>query len=348
MYTAWLHFESDGEVPHIHIAALRVDENGNTNNDHNIHIRLQRAAEIVARRRGWTAARDVRKENLARLQQQCETILKQMQTFSFDDYFKAIEALPDGYIVAPKYDKSGTLVNYVIYKDPEIKRQQPVDMKKLKKNKYRASDIGKGRHFTVSALQQTWEKLHADLQQDEKQSVSKPQTPRKQSESTVSASVQKPCSTTAKPLQPLGDDRRRFRNAVEKEDCKSPAPSLQSPYSGIKTYDYTVYKRGTVPYDYTDGDRSTRFFIPEKVMDYFNDEFDYRLFENCDELIRTAVAVFVGMINDSIEMTPSVGGGGSSDLPKRDKDDDDLRWARRCAHFATARHGKKPRIQYHR
>jgi dihydrofolate reductase len=37
------------------------------------------------------------------------------------------------------------------------------------------------------------------------------------------------------------------------------------------------------------------------------------------------------------------GGGSQSDLPWRDKDDDDLQWARRCARAATLLLGKKPR-----
>jgi len=46
--------------------------------------------------------------------------------------------------------------------------------------------------------------------------------------------------------------------------------------------------------------------------------------------------------------TPAVsagggGGGSQSDLPWRDKDDDDLQWARRCARAATLLLGKKPR-----
>jgi hypothetical protein len=43
--TCWVHFESKGEIPHLHAAVSRVDINGKTNNDHNIHIRAQRAAE---------------------------------------------------------------------------------------------------------------------------------------------------------------------------------------------------------------------------------------------------------------------------------------------------------------
>ena len=55
-YSVWLHTESKGEVPHLHAAVCRLDENGNINNDHNIHLRAQRAAERVAKKRGWTTA----------------------------------------------------------------------------------------------------------------------------------------------------------------------------------------------------------------------------------------------------------------------------------------------------
>lgn len=51
-YSVWLHKESAGEVPHLHAAVCRLDEDGNINNDHNIHLRAQRAAERVAKKRG--------------------------------------------------------------------------------------------------------------------------------------------------------------------------------------------------------------------------------------------------------------------------------------------------------
>ena len=54
-YTVYLHMESKGKVPHLHAAICRFDENGNINNDHNIHLRAQRAAERVAVNRGGEA-----------------------------------------------------------------------------------------------------------------------------------------------------------------------------------------------------------------------------------------------------------------------------------------------------
>ncbi len=329
LYTAWLHFDSDSGVPHIHVGALRVDKYGMTNNDHSIHKRFQLATQKVALRRGWTTPKEIRMASIAKLELQCETILKDMQKFSFDDYFKAIEDLPDGYIVVPKHDKQGTLVNYAVYKDPDAKRQQPADIKKLKKNKYKASDIGKGRHYMVSTLQQTWEKLHADLQQDGKQLADKVSITRQQAASNVSASVQTPCTASAEPLH---------------SECRGLAPVVQSTRTGVNKHDYTTYKRGTIPYDYIGEEGKTCLYIPEEVMDFFNDEYDYRFIANCDELIQTAIGVFVGIIVGPTEQVQVGSGGTTSDLPWRDKDDDDLRWAHKCAQYATAIHSKKPRV----
>ena len=82
-----------------------------------------------------------------------------------------------------------------------------------------------------------------------------------------------------------------------------------------------------------------RFYIPERILDYFNEEFDYREVANSSELTDMAVTLFVGILD-----TPAVSARGSqSELPWRDKDDDDLQWARRCARAATLLLGKKPR-----
>lgn len=43
--SVWLHEESKSGIPHLHAIVCRVDENGNINNDHAIHLRAQRAAE---------------------------------------------------------------------------------------------------------------------------------------------------------------------------------------------------------------------------------------------------------------------------------------------------------------
>ena len=108
--------------------------------------------------------------------------------------------------------------------------------------------------------------------------------------------------------------------------------------------DYTHYRSGSVSYTLSPhGRREQRFYIPERVLDYFNEEFDYREVANSSELTDIAVAIFVGMLDTPTVSTGGGGGGSQSDLPWRDKDDDDLQWARRCARAATLLLGKKPR-----
>lgn len=62
--TVWLHRDSRSGIPHRHAAVCRVDESGELNNDHQIHLRAQRAAERIARRRGWTTAEERHDEHV--------------------------------------------------------------------------------------------------------------------------------------------------------------------------------------------------------------------------------------------------------------------------------------------
>lgn len=104
---------------------------------------------------------------------------------------------------------------------------------------------------------------------------------------------------------------------------------------------YTGYRPDTVSYTLTHSGQEQRFYIPEKVLECFNDEFDYRDIENSQELTDMAVALFIGLLE-----TPNVatgGGGSQSDLPWRDKNEDDLQWARRRARAAIRTLGKKPK-----
>lgn len=79
------------------------------------------------------------------------------------------------------------------------------------------------------------------------------------------------------------------------------------------------------------------------MLDCFNDEFDYRDTENSQALTDMAVAIFVGLLETPNVSSGSSGGGSQSDLPWRDKDEDDLQWARRCTRAAGRLLGKKPK-----
>lgn len=58
---------------------------------------------------------------------------------------------------------------------------------------------------------------------------------------------------------------------------------------------------------------------------------------------RASLLIFVGLFETPNVTTGGSGGGSQSDLPWRDKDEDDLQWARRCARTAGRLLGKKPK-----
>ncbi len=142
-YTVWLHTESEGGVPHLHATVCRMDEDGNINNDHNIHLRAQRAAERVARKRGWTTAAQVRNSNIHQVNRDCMDTLKSMQSWSWVEYKDAL--IQKGYAVHERKDGNGILRGYALVNG---------------NTKYKASELGVGRNLMISKLPKTWEKLH--------------------------------------------------------------------------------------------------------------------------------------------------------------------------------------------
>ncbi len=276
-YTVWLHTESKGEVPHLHAAVCRLDEDGNINNDHNIHLRAQRAAERVAKKRGWITAAQVRNSNIHQVNRDCIDTLKSMQSWSWEEYKNAL--IRKGYVIHEREDKQGILRGYALVHG---------------NTKYKASELGIGRNLMISKLPATWRKLH-----HQPATVIKSNTPK---------IILQPAEHKAAPIN------------------------------------YTQYRTDRldmIPYTLTHEGKEHRFYIPEKVLDYFNDEFDYRFVSNCQELTDMAVAIFVGLLETPNVVTEGGGGGSQSDLPWRDKDEDDLQWARRCARAASRSLGKK-------
>lgn len=122
---------------------------------------------------------------------------------------------------------------------------------------------------------------------------------------------------------------------------------IQKPSASNATR-YNTYRSDTVPYTLNHEGKEHRLYIPEKVFDCFNDEFDYRFVSNCQEFTDMAVAIFVGLLETPNITTGGGGGGSQSDLPWRDKNEDDLQWARRCARAASRSLGKKPKTRLKR
>ena len=131
----------------------------------------------------------------------------------------------------------------------------------------------------------------------------------------------------------------------------TPQTVQQAAIHKVAPIDYTQYLtdcQDMISYTLSHEGKDYKFYIPEKVLDCFNDEFDYRFIANCQELTDMAVAIFVGLLDTPNVATGGSGGGSQSDLPWRDKDEDDLQWARRCARAASRLIGKKPKTRLKR
>ena len=87
--------------------------------------------------------------------------------------------------------------------------------------------------------------------------------------------------------------------------------------------------------------------IPSNVIDILMQEVslsENNVFATINDLQRTAVLLFAGYLEAATQMSESSGGGGGTpDGWGRDKDEDDLEWARRCARMAS--HMCRPAIK---
>lgn len=252
---------------------LRLDEDGNINNDHNIHLRAQRATERAAKKRGWTTAVQIRYTNIHQVNRDCMDAPKSMPEWSWEEYKNAL--IRKGYSVHERKDAKNVLRGYALVQG---------------NTKYKASELGVARNLMISKFPKTWDKLHH-----------KPQ---------VTAVSNQPKETQTEQIPKL---------------------SVSGNYTQCNTY-----HPGTVSYTFNHESQEHHFYIPEKVLECFNDEFDYRDTENSKELTDMAVAIFVGLFETPNVATGSGGGGSQSDLPWRDKDEDDLQWARICARVPVA------------
>lgn len=282
IYTVWLHYESDSGIPHLHAAVCRKDRFGITNNDHNIHIRAQDAAQAVAIQRGWITAAEIHRMNADKIADDLTEILRTMPSWSWEDYTARIRA--KGYTIMIRPGKKG-VYGYSIGKG---------------KARFKASELGTGRKLTASRIENTWNRLHSQ--------------------------------SAAKAKQPV-------KNAGTKPVAPVASKPVVSPYKQV--LDYTSWREGTSRYELTHGGKISQFYIPNDVLQVFDDEFDYREIINWQELTDMAVALFVGLTALDTVSTGSSGGGSSNDDNWRDrKDEDEIERARRCARAAATHLGK--------
>ena len=287
----WLHEESNSGIPHLHAIVSRVDEKGNINNDHAIHLRAQRAAEKVARQRGWTTAQHIHETNIPKVSADCMEALRELDKWSWDGYQERLTA--KGYELYLRKDKKDVIRGYVLLKG---------------NTKFKASELGKGRNLTASRIKQTWEKLHSDKTQQ------------------VRPATKQPVVSTPKPSVPNGTRQK-------------PQPVIRQNNPIFENY--TTYKPNSQPTEFEHDGKTYNRYLPDKVLDFFNDEFDYRELANWQDLQNLAMAYFT-LITSPYEVTSGDGGGGSqSDLKwGRDPKEDEIEFARRCAQAASNRIGR--------
>ena len=292
--SVWLHEESRSGIPHLHAIVSRVDEDGNINNDHAIHLRAQRAAEMIARQRGWTTAQHIHETNIPKVSSDCMDALRELDKWSWGGYQEKLAA--KGYKLYLRKDKKDVIRGYVLHKGS---------------TKFKASELGKGRNLTVSRIRQTWEKLHQDKAQQ------------------VRTTTKQPVVQTLKPAVSTATEHK-LQPVIRQSN-----PILE---------DYTTYKPNSQPTEFEHDGKTYKRYLPDKVLDFFNDEFDYRELANWQALQNLAMAYFT-LIASPYEVTTGGGGGGSqSDLKwGRDPKEDEIEFARRCAQAASNRIGRHPK-----
>ena len=160
-------------------------------------------------------------------------------------------------------------------------------------------------------IRQTWEKLHPE--QDKQKAKQASPTPKPTATATPKPSV--PNEARQKP-QPLV-----LRNNSVYED-------------------YTDYKPNRQPTEFEHDGKTYKRYLPDKVLDFFNNEFDDQELTNWQDLQNLAMAYFT-LIASPYEMTSGGGGGGSQSDVKwgRDPEEDEIEFARRCAREASHRLG---------
>lgn len=311
----FLHEESKGEIPHLHGAFCRVDEDGNVNNDHDIHLRAQRAAEAVARKRGWKTAMEVRANDIKHVAEVCENVLKAMTAWSWDDYVARIRQVEGGRLkVKARIDSLGQVRGYVII---------------CGNSKYKASEMG--RELTISRLAATWRKLHPIA-------IAKPED-KTITENTI------PKVMPATPVRLKDKEVYPPKQSSKSETLKSNATKSQP----VNRVDYSSWSSDRRSVDIDVNGTQHQLYLPKNVLKVFDDEFDYREVLNWKPLTNLACAYFTALLAPDVQV--SNGGGSSSNDVNwgRDKDEDDIEFARRCAQQAKMKIGLQKKARgYHR
>lgn len=288
--SVWLHKESDSGIPHLHAVVCRINENGNINNDHAIHIRAHRAAEQVARQRGWTTARHIHESRIPQVSEDCMEALRELPEWSWDGYAEKLAAR--GYELHLRKDKKDVIRGYVI---------------QIGSSRFKGSELGKGRNLTASRIEGTWEKLHPGQAKQE----------------------------SPMPKQPVVTTPKLSVHTEAGEKLQTDAGRSDPVYES-----YTEWQPDRLHTEFEHDGKNYDRYIPVKVLDCLNDEFDFREVANWQALQNLAMAFFTLVASPYGEVSSGGGGGSQSDSKwGRDPEEDEIEFARRCAREASHRIG---------
>ena len=105
---------------------------------------------------------------------------------------------------------------------------------------------------------------------------------------------------------------------------------------------YTEWQSDRLRTEFEHDGKNYDRYIPEKVLDCLNDEFDFREVANWQPLQNLAIAFFTLVASPYGKVTGGGGGGSQSDLKwGRDPEEDEIEFMRRCAREASHRLGRQ-------
>lgn len=174
-------------------------------------------------------------------------------------------------------------------------------------SRFKGSELGKGRNLTASRIERTWEKLHPEQTKQE------------------SPTPKQPVVTTVKPPVHNEAGQKTQTNAGRNNPIYE---------------DYTAWQPDRLRTEFEHNGKNYDRYIPGKVLDCLNDEFDHREVANWQPLQNLAIAFFTLVASPYGEVTGGGGGGSQSDLKwGRDPEEDEIEFMRRCALEASHRLG---------
>jgi len=163
-YVATVHFDTG--KPHVHIVANRLTMDGEMQDTHKCKERAKTAANIIAKKYGWTKAEERENKRMERIHDAAMKVLKGMDAWDIETYFAGMRR--NGFEVEPTYDSRGVCRGYSIGE-----RLYDLDGNYSSTVMYKASakGFGHGRDITVSKLPNIWQKMHPVVLESEPQNI---------------------------------------------------------------------------------------------------------------------------------------------------------------------------------